>query len=176
MSTEIQIGSTTVRLEKGDITDQEVDAFVFYAQHDLKLGSGFGTAISGRGGPAIQKELDEMGPLETCQAVISGAGNMKADKIIHAVGPRFQEPDLENKLAVTMDACFKLAEENDISTLAFPTMGTGFYGVPLDVSARIMLESIKKHLEGETSLKKVVVYALDTRDFEPFQSRFGATG
>ena len=42
------VSSTTVRLQKGDITDEPIEAFVYYAQHDLKLGSGFGTAIAGR--------------------------------------------------------------------------------------------------------------------------------
>ena len=59
------IGDTALRLKIGDVTNQEIDAFVYYAQHDLKLGSGFGTAISSRGGPTIQKELNEIGPLET---------------------------------------------------------------------------------------------------------------
>ena len=54
-----RIGDSHVRLIRGDITDLDVQAFVFYAKPDLKLGSGFGTAISVRGGPSIQKELDE---------------------------------------------------------------------------------------------------------------------
>ena len=87
----ILVNNSVVRLVKDDVTDLEVDAFVFYAQHDLALGSGFGTAISARGGPAVQKELEGQGPLATCEVVVSGAGNMKADHIIHAVGPRFQE-------------------------------------------------------------------------------------
>ena len=51
---DVQINRSIVRLIKGDITEVEVDAFVFYAQHDLALGSGFGGAISVRGGPSVQ--------------------------------------------------------------------------------------------------------------------------
>ena len=81
--TTIQIKQSVVRLIRDDITDIEVDAFVYYAQHDLVLGSGFGGAIAVRGGPSVQKELDELDPLETGNAIVSGAGNLKAEHIIH---------------------------------------------------------------------------------------------
>jgi O-acetyl-ADP-ribose deacetylase (regulator of RNase III) len=172
MPEERVIGNTKVRLEKGDPTDIEIDAFVFYAQHDLKLGSGFGTAISGRGGPAIQKELDEIGSAETCDAVITGAGNMKAKKIIHAVGPRFQEEDMEGKLRKTMANTLRLAEENEIRTLAFPPMGSGFYGVPLDMCADVMLGAIRDYLSKQSALEQIAIIVMDQREFTPFQAKF----
>ena len=94
----VRIGSTTVRLIRGDISAlEDVDAFVFYAQEDLALGSGFGTAITVRGGPTIQKELEGLAPVQTAGAVVSEAGNLKAKHIVHAVGPRFNEDDMEGK-------------------------------------------------------------------------------
>ena len=72
----IQINRTVVRLIKDDITDLDVDAFVFYAQPDLQLGAGFGNAISVRGGPTIQKELENLGPVATGEAVVSEGGNL----------------------------------------------------------------------------------------------------
>lgn len=171
MPEERVVGKTRVRIEKGDLTNMDVDAFVFYAQHDLKLGSGFGTAISGRGGPSIQKELAEIGSIETCDAVMSGAGNLKAKHIIHAVGPRFQEEDIEGKLRKTMENTLRLADENGIKTLAFPPMGTGFYGIPLDLCAKVMLESIKRHLEGGSELEEISIITLDKREFTPFKAR-----
>ena len=170
MTEERVIGNSRIRLEKGDITDQEIDAFVYYATNDLKLGSGFGTAISSRGGPTIQKELDEIGEVETCTAVISNAGSMKAEKIIHAVGPRFQEEDIEEKLRRTMENSLLEAEKSGIKRLAFPPMGAGFYGVPLDSCARIMVSSINKHLSGESGLEEVVIFVADKREYAPFAS------
>jgi O-acetyl-ADP-ribose deacetylase (regulator of RNase III) len=171
MMEEHVVANTTIRVEKGDITDQEIDAFVYYATEDLKLGSGFGTAISSRGGPTIQKELDEVAPAEPCTAVISNAGTMKAGKIIHAVGPKFQEKDIDAKLRTTVENALRCADQNGIARVAFPPMGTGFYGVPLDTSASIMLGAIKQHLSGETSLKEIVIYVADKREFDPFQAR-----
>jgi O-acetyl-ADP-ribose deacetylase (regulator of RNase III) len=165
------IANTTLRVEKGDVTDQEIDAFVYYAQQDLKLGSGWGTAISSRGGPTIQKELDEIAPVEPGEAVITNAGTMKAKRIIHAVGPKFQEEDIEGKLRKTMENALRRAEENGITRVAFPPMGAGFYGVSLDTCASVMLSEIKRHLSGETSLKEVVIFVADKREFEPFRAR-----
>jgi len=91
MKDQLKVQNSTLSLMIGDITDLEIDSFVFYAQNNLALGSGFGTAISVRGGPSIQEELNALAPVDTTGVVISSAGNMKAQHIIHAVGPKFQK-------------------------------------------------------------------------------------
>ena len=171
---EKKLGNATVHVEKEDITLLEVDAFVYYAAHDLKLGTGMGGAIAMRGGPSIQKELDAIGKAETTQAVMTGAGELKANQIIHAVGPRFQEPETESKLVATMQAVLKLAEEKNVESLALPAMGCGFYGIPLDVSARIMLDEIKQHLTRTSKLKEVRIALIDNRERKPFADRLAA--
>jgi len=174
MADEWKINGRTVRLIKGDITDLEIQSFIYYAQHDLKLGSGFGTAISVRGGPSVQQELNKLGPLDTTEAVVSKAGAMKADYIIHAVGPRFQEEDIEGKLRNTVVSALKCAEEKGIETIAFPPMGTGFYGIPLNVSAKVTLNTLKEYLSGETKIKDVVICLQDNREYKPFQAQLAA--
>ncbi|MBU0741867.1 macro domain-containing protein [bacterium] len=170
----LRVNNSTLRLIKQDITDLEIQAFVYYAQHDLQLGSGFGTAISLRGGPSIQAELDALAPLATTGVAISGAGRLKADHILHAAGPRFQEPELEGKLRTTVLNCLKLAEAQGISGLAFPAMGAGFYGVPLPVSAEITLRAIRDYLCQETKLETVVVCLLDSREYKIFAAQLSA--
>jgi O-acetyl-ADP-ribose deacetylase (regulator of RNase III) len=162
-----------IQLIKDDITDQEVGAFVFYAQSDLALGSGFGTAISVRGGPPITQELEGLAPVATGDAVVSSAGNLKADYIIHAVGPRFQEEDTEAKLRTTVINSLKRAEEKGVETLAFPAMGAGFYGIPRELCAKVMLDEIARHLRGSTAIKTVVICVLDTPQYATFQSALG---
>ncbi len=169
---EVKINEKVLRLERGDVTDQEIEAFVFYADPKLSLGSGYGTAITMRGGPSIQEELNKLSPIKTGDAVITGAGEMKAKHIIHAVGPRFQEEDEETKLRDTMLAALKRAEEKKLEQLGFPTMGTGFYGIPLDLSAKVMMETIKAHLNsGQSSLKEVIIYYMDSRELPAFDSQ-----
>lgn len=163
------VGRTEVSLIIGDITDLEVDAFVFYARHDLKLGTGFGTAISTRGGPAIQKELDGHGPLATGEVVVTEGGSLKAKHIVHAVGPRFQEEEIEDKLRTTVTNCLKAADERQIKKLAMPAMGAGFYGIPLPVCARVMVDTIKSYMEGNTGIAELTLCVLDSRECGPFK-------
>ena len=179
MREEWKLGTRVVRLEKGDLTDMDFDAYVFYANHELQLGAGFGTAIGSRGGGSIQKELDAKieadGLLKTGQAVPSASGRLKAKHIIHAVGPRFREVEMEAKLRATMESALAVADELGVERLGFPPMGTGFYGVPLELSARVMADTISKHLSGDkTPIKEVSVVVFDGREFNPFKKHMTA--
>lgn len=173
---ELRVKHCVIRLLKGDITDLEIEAFVYYARPDLALGSGFGSAISLRGGPKVQEELKKLGPLATGEAVVTGAGTMKAKHIVHAVGPRFQEEDTEGKLRTTVLNALKRAEEKKIKRLAFPPMGAGFYGVPLELSAKVTLGTVKKYLESGSDLQEVVFCLRDSREYKPFQARLKEMG
>lgn len=170
-----RIHGTTVRVVRADITLLEVDAFVFYASPDLVLGAGYGTAISARGGPTIQRTLNELGPVGTCDVVVTGAGNLPAAHIIHAVGPRFKEPDLEGKLRRTMDRVLEQTRALEVRTLAFPPMGAGYYGIPPALCARVMLESLMRHLAGDTTLKDVTIAVLDAQQEEAFDAELNRT-
>jgi len=168
---ERKIGDKVVHLVRGDITDMEVEAFVFDITSDCKLGSGYGGAIAQRGGKAVQEALDEVGYLATGEAVMTTAGNMKAKHIIHTNGPKYMEPDTEGKLERATAAALRVADENGITQLAFPPIGTGLYQVPLDVCARVMLKTVEKHLAGKTSLKDVTFVALDSRELKPLEAQ-----
>lgn len=171
------IRDSVVRLIRGDITELEVDAFVFYAQPDLALGSGFGGAIAVRGGPSVQKELNEMvarGPIATGEAVVSGAGKLKAKQIIHAVGPRFREAGTEDKLRQTVVSCLRRANEIGAVTLAFPLMGSGYYGIPAPLSARVMLEALQEHVQVAPDLSEILVCVFDTPQFIAFEAALAA--
>jgi O-acetyl-ADP-ribose deacetylase (regulator of RNase III) len=171
-----QVNRTVVRLIKDDITDIDVDAFVFYAQPDLALGSGFGGAIAVRGGPTIQKELDELAPVDPGEAVVSAGGKLKADHIIHAVGPKFLEPDLERKLRTTVGNTLRRAQEAGIRRLAMPAMGAGYYGIDAGVCARVMLEGIREHAGGETCLEEIIICVLDTPQYNAFADQLSKLG
>ncbi|MBI5055059.1 MAG: macro domain-containing protein [Nitrospirae bacterium] len=171
MSDKVQIKNKTLSVKQCDITDTEIDAFVFYARNDLKLGSGFGNAIALRGGPTVRKELENLGPVNVTDAVITTAGGMKAKKIIHAVGPKFQEQDTVKKLKLTILNALKVAESNGVERIAFPPMGSGFYGVPLDESAKITTETIAEYLKNGSEIKEVVICANDNREYTPLKEQ-----
>ncbi len=171
MSVNIKINQTTLRLIKDDLTALDVEAFVFYARSDLVLGSGYGTEISIRGGPSIKAELNKIGSAEQLESVITSAGELKTKHIIHAVGPAFQEEDIENKLSTTIENVLKCADSNGITQLAFPLMGIGFYGILMDSCIKIMTDSISKYLSENIGLKEVIICANDNREYRPFAAK-----
>ena len=163
--------ATEIEVLQTDLTEMDFDAIVYYAQPDLELGSGFGSAISVRGGPSIKEELEGKGPIATGEVVITSAGNLESQHIIHAVGPRFMEPRLEEKLKTTVLNCLKAAEQAGAKSIGFPPMGTGFYGIPLDISARVMVETIQSYTEQNHQIERVAICVLDSREFEPFKKQ-----
>jgi len=171
---QVEIGNCVIRLVRGDITELEVDAFVFYAEPTLALGSGFGGMIHMRGGGAIQKELNELAPVAPLEAVVSSGGRLNAEYIIHAVGPRFREDDIEKKLQLTMENCLLRAQDKGVKTMAFPAMGAGYYGIPPAISAHVMLNSLKSFLVQNPGLQEVTICVLDTPQFKAFEAAFAA--
>ena len=169
---ETKINDTNIRLEQGDLTAMEIESIVHYASPDLNLGSGFGSAIAARGGSSIQEELKQFGTIETTKSVVTSGGGLNSSYIIHAVGPRFQEEETDQKLAKTMENALQAAKEKGISRIAFPPMGSGFYGVPLDTCAAIMLSTIKKHISNGSSLKEIVICVIDNREYRIFQEEW----
>jgi len=172
MSEEKKLGNSNVKLVIDDISDMEAESFVFYAKTDLQLGSGHGSAITVRGGPSIQKELNTIGEVCAGQSVITDAGKLKAKKIIHAVGPSFQEENIEEKLLDTVKNAIKTAESSGIEEIVFPAMGAGFYGIPLDVSAKIVLNEVKNHLLNGSKLKRVTFCMNDNRELKGYKTIF----
>ena len=176
MTVEKKIGSGAIRLLRGDITDMEVESFVYDIMEDAKLGTGYGGAITARGGKAVQDELDAIGSCPKGEAIITSAGRMKVKHIIHVNGPKFHEEDQEGKLISAVTNALKRADENNITQIAFPPIGTGFYQVDLNLCARVLVDTVSEHLKGNTSLKEVLLVALDTREYKPFEAKLGQGG
>jgi O-acetyl-ADP-ribose deacetylase (regulator of RNase III) len=169
---ESKIKNTIVRLQTGDLTAMEIEAIVFYASHDLVLGAGFGSAIAARGGMSIQEELKSIGSLSTGEAVVTSAGKLNSNFIVHAVGPRFQESDTDLKLRTTIENSLKAADEKGIRKLAFPPMGYGFYGIPLDLCAKIMLEVIRDYVSISSSFEEIIICVIDNREYDAFKNKW----
>jgi O-acetyl-ADP-ribose deacetylase (regulator of RNase III) len=153
-----------------------VEAFVRDAPPELVLNAGYDRAISVRGGPSVNEELKKLGRLPVGQAVITGAGGMKAKHIIHANGPKFQEEDEEGKLRRAVLASLRLAEQRGVKQIAFPPMGTGFYVVPMDLCVRVMMETVKEYLKGDTKIEEVIFVGVDLREFKPLEAYLASMG
>lgn len=162
----LTLNGTQIELALGDITDLEVEAIVNAANEGLQLGSGVAGAIREKGGASIQEECDRIGGTPVGTAVMTGAGNLSAKQVIHAVGPRMGEGDEDRKLASAVRASLALADRNGLKSIALPAISSGVFGFPLDRCARIMLTEIHRYVQGGTRLTRVVVclFAEDALD------------
>jgi O-acetyl-ADP-ribose deacetylase len=144
-----------ILLSEGDLTAAAVDAIVNAANTELALGSGVAGAIRERGGPAIQKACDAHGPVPLGGAALTTAGDLPARFVIHAAamepGGRVSEESLRNATRASL----ALARREKLRSIAFPAVGTGVGGFPLQRCAEVMLEESRAHLAGETSLESI---------------------
>ncbi|MCL4458594.1 MAG: macro domain-containing protein [Chloroflexi bacterium] len=143
-------------LVQGDITELEVDALVNAANNHLWMGGGVAGAIKKRGGREIEEEAVRKGPIEIGEAVVTGAGRLKAQYVIHAaVMGQDLRTDAE-KIRLATQNSLRRAEELHIKNIAFPALGTGVGGFPKEKAAQVMLEEVRKHLQGPTGLERIV--------------------
>ncbi len=160
---------TQLELVEADITDLEVDAVVNAANDQLQLGTGVAGAIRKKGGPSIQEECNRIGSTPVGTAVMTGAGNLKAKWVIHAVGPMMGQGDEDKKLAACVRAALALADRRGMKTIAIPAISTGNFGFPMDRAARIMLTEVHRFLQGGTKLEKVTLALHGDEAFQIFK-------
>lgn len=165
----IKLNETRMELIEADITELDVEAIVNPANEDLKLGSGVAGAIREKGGPSIQQECDLIGGTAVGTAVITGAGNLIAKHVIHAVGPRMGEGDEDRKLSSAVRSSLALADRHGLRSIAIPAISTGVFGFPLDRCARITLTEVHRYLQGGTKLERVVICLYDDEAFNTFR-------
>jgi O-acetyl-ADP-ribose deacetylase (regulator of RNase III) len=170
-------------LQEGDITRIPVDAMANAANSALAGGGGVDGAIHRAGGPAIMRELDAIraaqGGCPTGSAVATGAGNLPAKFVFHAVGPVYRdgrrgEPEL---LAGCYRKCLELAEERGAHTISFPAISTGIYGYPQAEAAGIAVREVKAHLDrGEGSVQTVIFVLFGKSAFDVYVRALSGAG
>lgn len=136
-------GGALVRVVRGDITLERVDAIVNAANEGLRLGGGVAGAIRSAGGPTIQAECDAWvaahGPVATGSAAITGGGELPAGRVIHAVGPVWGSGDEDAKLAGAVRSALRLAREHGLARVSLPAISSGIFGFPKERCARVIL-------------------------------------
>jgi O-acetyl-ADP-ribose deacetylase (regulator of RNase III) len=175
---EFEIEGVKVRIIRGDITDQTTDAIVNAANSSLRGGGGVDGAIHHRGGPKISEECKRIRAttwpdgLPTGKAVITSGGALKANFVIHTVGPvwhggRANEPTL---LADAYRNSLKIAISVGLKSVSFPSISTGAYGYPIEEASRIALTTVQEILEKDNTLDEVVFVLFSHRDIEIYET------
>ena len=169
---EVGIGSAVLRLVKGDITEQKTDAIVNAANSGLRGGGGVDGAIHRAGGPAIMEECRRIGGCKTGDAVLTAGGRLKARFVIHAVGPRWAGGAAGEKelLASAYNRSLEIAGGRGLRTVAFPSISTGAYGYPIDLAAKVALETVKEYLEGHSDVGEVTFVLFSDDDLASYES------
>jgi O-acetyl-ADP-ribose deacetylase (regulator of RNase III) len=169
---QVQINGRALELHQGDITLERVDAVVNAANSRLAGGGGVDGAIHRRGGPSIMEETRARYPkgCPTGSAVISGAGDLPAKHVIHAVGPVWsggQRGEAE-QLAGAYRRCLELATEHGCRSIAFPALSTGAYGYPMDQAARVALSTVIDYLKTHDLPDRVRIVLFDAGAYGAF--------
>jgi O-acetyl-ADP-ribose deacetylase len=163
---------TKILFVKGDITEMAVDAVVNAANTDLMLGSGVAGAIRRKGGPRIGEECERIGPIALGEAAVTTGGNLKAFYVIHAASMRLGGKTTTESLRQATHSSLQRAEEKGFQSIAFPAIGTGVAGFPIDDCARIMIQEVLHHLERRTSLGKIYFVLYDDATLKAFQDKY----
>lgn len=129
-----------IELWNGDICELEVDAIVNAANTSLWMSTGVGGAIKRAGGDAIEFAAVRQAPVELGSAIVTPAGTLAARYVIHAVSLDRDRRTSGQSIERAVRSTFARARELDVASLAFPALGTGVGGFPLDEAARIMVD------------------------------------
>jgi len=174
---EISIGKSKIKMVQGDITDQETEAIVNAANPTLMGGGGVDGAIHRKGGSKILEECKKIRKTEwpeglpTGKAVITSGGKLKAQYVIHTVGPiwRGGNRDEPRLLSDAYRNSLELAVSKGLKTIAFPSISTGAYGYPVEKASRIALKTVKSFLEERDSLEEVRFVLFSNSDFKTYR-------
>jgi O-acetyl-ADP-ribose deacetylase (regulator of RNase III) len=165
-----------VIVKVGDITKEDVDAIVNAANSTLLGGGGVDGAIHRAGGRQILEECEEIrrtlypNGLPNGKVVRTSGGNLVARNVIHTVGPVFGiNKSIEaEQLADCYRTSLTLAVENDLQTIAFPSISTGAFGYPKHEAAEISSLAIKDFLSKDFQLKEVRLVFFSETDAQKF--------
>ena len=163
--------NSRIKAAKGDITTFQVDAIVNAANSSLLGGGGVDGAIHRAAGPDLLKECRTLNGCPTGHAKITKGYNLPAKFVIHTVGPVWHggNNNEDELLADCYKNSLKLAEENNIKTIAFPSISTGVYSFPFERACKIAIKTVKEFLENNTSIERVIFVCFSEGDFEVYK-------
>ncbi len=161
-----------IEIIQGDITLQKVDAIVNAANKSLLGGGGVDGAIHRAAGPRLLEECRTLHGCETGSAKLTKGYDLPAKWVIHTVGPIWKGGghDEDRLLAECYRSCLKLAKENDVRSLAFPSISTGAYGFPVKRASKIAAREIFGYLEHNLLPEKVILVCFDTTTYQEYLS------
>ncbi|HXI81973.1 MAG TPA: macro domain-containing protein [Verrucomicrobiae bacterium] len=159
-----------IELWNGDICDLEVDAIVNAANLSLWMSTGVGGEIKRAGGDAIEFAAVRQAPVPLGDAVVTPAGRLAARAVIHAVSldrDRRTNADIIDK---AVRSAMGKARELRAASVAFPAMGTGVGGFPLDEAARVTVRAVREELPASPTIEHVIFAMRGAAAYQAFEA------
>jgi O-acetyl-ADP-ribose deacetylase (regulator of RNase III) len=165
-----------LKVLQADITTIKVDAIVNAANSSLLGGGGVDGAIHRKGGPPILEDCKQIrarqGKCKIGEAVITRAGNLPAQFVIHTVGPVYNNGKNSAQKEQLLSNCYKntldLALKHNLKSIAFPNISTGIYKFPKALAAKIAIKTIRQ-FKGLNLLNEVVFVCFDNENYELYK-------
>ncbi|MFN8529383.1 MAG: macro domain-containing protein [Anaerolineae bacterium] len=164
-----KVNRVTIQIVEGDLLSLSVAAIVNATTTDLALPPD----LVAKGGIELQRECARIGHVDVGTAVMTGAGNLTFDRIIHTAGPRWGEGSERGKLMLCVLECLRLTENTQLKSIAFPAISIGALGYPVENCAVTMLTQIIDYtFEDLKSLRTVIICLNDSNSASIFKREF----
>ena len=179
---------------QGDITKETANVIVNPANEHLNHSAGAAGAIIKAGGKSIQDESDEiMKKRQYCdlkpgEVVVTKAGNLPCDMIVHTIGPRwadyysYQKDTAKNVLFSAVLNSLKVASRHGAASISMPAISSGIFGVPLSICVEILFAAatnFAKNAPSRNPLKDIRFVNIDKTTTQAFaqemKKRFGSS-
>ncbi len=167
------ISDIEIELVQGNIVKQDdVTAIVNAANAQLQPGGGVAGAIHRAAGPMLREESEPLGPIKPGEAVITSAFELPNQYVIHCLGPVYGVNKPEDKLlADCYRNALRIADEEKIESIAFPSISTGAFGYPLEKASEIALKTIKENAETLKNVKTIRIVLFSENDYEVYKRK-----
>jgi O-acetyl-ADP-ribose deacetylase (regulator of RNase III) len=159
-----------IELWNGDICDLEVDAIVNPANLSLWMSTGVSGAIKRAGGDAIEFAAVRQAPVSLGESVVTDSGNLAARAVIHAVSLDRDRRTSGPVIAAAVRSAMARAREIGATSVAFPALGTGVGGFPLEESARITVDTVREELVHSPAIEHVTFALRGAAAYQAFQT------
>lgn len=168
---QITIGNKVLECIEGNIVKQDdCQAIVNAANAQLRTGGGVAGAIHRAAGPGLEEECRSKAPIEPGQAVISGGHDLPNEYVIHCLGPVYgQDEPADEILANCYRNSLKLADQYQVTHVAFPAISTGAFGYPIEEAASVAINTSKDELPGLAYVEVVRFVLFGKQDEEVFE-------
>jgi O-acetyl-ADP-ribose deacetylase len=147
----------TLELVVGDITDQDdIDAVVNAANAELTIGGGVAGAVHRAAGPELDRACRPLAPIEVGEAVITPGFDLPNGHVIHVLGPRH---GIDEPAAELLASCYRealdVADEQGLTSVAFPAVSTGAFGYPVTAAAEVAIATVVAALDDLAHLRLI---------------------